>query len=105
MKWTKKATVQFVNRMHAFVVQDGSFSRLSHDDQDALILLRPAVIDWAKKYPKDKDVPEYLYLAGYVQANLLEKDDGATLYNFLIANYPKSEWAAKAKVELKKMGY
>jgi hypothetical protein len=104
MKWTRKTTTQFIDRMVKFVVQGGNGDALSHNDQDALILLPNAMADWATKYPKDKDVPYYLYLAGYVETNLRGNDEGADLYNFLIANYPKSEWAAKAKVDLKEMG-
>lgn len=100
MKWTRHNIIVFINRIHDYIVHDGTFHNLSQNDQDSLLFLPHVITDWAKKYPKDPEVPANLYFAGWDLSQLVGGDDGPTLYHFLINNYPKSEWAAKAQTEL-----
>lgn len=56
-------------------------------------------------YPKTTFAPSGLFMAGFINANELQKYDEATkLYKQFLEEYPEDELAASAKAELDNMG-
>lgn len=65
-----------------------------------------AAIAWGKylqNNPKGKHLPEANYKLAVCFHELGQKDEAKTFYKAVIAKYPKSEEAKKAKVKLKKL--
>jgi len=107
MKWTKKEYISFMNRMLNMVYKNRNFNKMSDNDKTRLVIMDSDIMDWAKKNPEDKDLPYCLYYTAYIMENSFQsgKNRAITLYNFLIANYPKSKYAAEAKTRLRELGY
>ena len=59
----------------------------------------------AEKYPKSKQAPQSLFMAGFIYANELQNYEGAKkAYNLFIKKYPGHDLSASAKDELENMG-
>ena len=67
---------------------------------------RKAILNYQKfreMKPKDKKVPEAIYKIGVSFQEMNMKDESKTFYDELIAKYPNSSEAKKAKIRIKKI--
>ncbi len=83
-----------------------NYSELPGDDQHRLFNLHTDSIQYAQKFPDDKDTPDVLHTCGWLLEELKPlayEAEAAKIYGFLVANYPASEEAARARVRLDKL--
>jgi hypothetical protein len=122
--WTKQSFRAYINRLservgkateiwlykssHGLDCPDDAinYSELPGDDQHKLFNLHNDSIQYARKFPDDKNTPDVLYTCGWLIEELKPiayEAESVKVYGFLVANYPASEEAARARVRLDKL--
>lgn len=106
--WTKGKALAYIDRMMKAMEKSplGWYNALSNEDRTNLLMVEAVAKAWADKYPKDRDLPFTLYRVGFLLRHSgLWEERAAQMFHFLIARYPTSDHAARARVDLREMGY
>ncbi len=99
MKWTKTSHHAYCLHMQMAKLGMGG-EKTSEKDIEKLVYIGFDTMEYAKAHPEDPDVPGLLFDTAVVKEENYDPETAQTFYYYIIENFPKTEYAAKAKAKL-----